>query len=86
MSGKIDAGIAGNASAIPARIVVFGDPLGSDALTVVVRVVAFLLVVAAATLIPVPARAAGEPEPGPEAEPRRRGQRRQEVPMPVEAG
>ena len=35
--------IAGNASAIPAGIVVFGDPLGSDAITVIVRVVAFLL-------------------------------------------
>jgi drug/metabolite transporter (DMT)-like permease len=77
--------IAGNASAIPAGIVVFGDPLGSDALTVVVRVVAFLLVVAAAALIPAPTRAAGEPEPEPEAQPRRRGVPRRERPVPVEA-
>ena len=77
--------IAGNASAIPAGIVVFGDPLGSDALTVTVRVVAFLLVVAAAALIPAPTRAAGEPEPEPDPQPRRRGTRRPEVPVPVEA-
>ena len=50
--------IAGNASAIPAGIVVFGDPLGSDALEVAVRVFAFLLVIAAAALIPAPTRAA----------------------------
>ncbi|HEX6583532.1 MAG TPA: DMT family transporter [Thermoleophilaceae bacterium] len=77
--------IAGNASAIPAGIVVFGDPLGSDVLTVTVRVVAFLLVVAAAALIPAPTRAAGEPEPEPDPQPRRRGRRRPEVPVPVEA-
>jgi multidrug transporter EmrE-like cation transporter len=58
--------IAGNASAIPAGIVVFGDPLGSHALTVIVRVVAFLLVIAAAALIPAPTRATGEPEPRPQ--------------------
>jgi hypothetical protein len=50
--------IAGNASAIPAGIVVFGDPLGTDALDVTVRVVAFLLVIAAAALIPAPMKAA----------------------------
>jgi drug/metabolite transporter (DMT)-like permease len=50
--------IAGNASAIPAGIIVFGDPLGSDELTVGVRCFAFLLVVAAAALIPAPTRAA----------------------------
>ena len=50
--------IAGNASAIPAGIVVFGDPLGSDALEVAVRMFAFLLVIAAAALIPAPVRAA----------------------------
>ncbi len=77
--------IAGNASAIPAGIVVFGDPLGSDALTVTVRVVAFLLVVAAAALIPAPTRAAGEPEPEPPPRPRRPATRRPEVPVPVEA-
>jgi drug/metabolite transporter (DMT)-like permease len=50
--------IAGNASAIPAGIVVFGDPLGSDASVVAIRSAAFLLVVAAAALIPAPTRAA----------------------------
>jgi len=49
--------IAGNASAIPAGIVVFGDPMGSHAFEIGVRVVAFLLVVAAAALIPAPVRA-----------------------------
>jgi multidrug transporter EmrE-like cation transporter len=63
--------IAGNASAIPAGIVVFGDPLGSHALTVIVRVVAFLLVVAAAALIPAPTRATGEPEAERRPQPRR---------------
>jgi drug/metabolite transporter (DMT)-like permease len=50
--------IAGNASAIPAGIVVFGDPLGSDEVSVTVRTLAFLLVVGAAALIPAPTRAA----------------------------
>jgi hypothetical protein len=50
--------IAGNASSIPAGIIVFGDPLGHDALAVTVRTIAFLLVVAAAALIPAPMRAA----------------------------
>jgi drug/metabolite transporter (DMT)-like permease len=52
--------IAGNASAIPAGIIVFGDPLGSDGVIVAVRTFAFLLVVCAAALIPVPMRAARE--------------------------
>jgi drug/metabolite transporter (DMT)-like permease len=52
--------IAGNASAIPAGIVVFGDALGSDARVVAVRTLAFLLVVGAAGLIPAPTRAADE--------------------------
>src|SRR3954465_13473077 len=50
--------IAGNASSIPAGIIVFGDPLGHDGLAVAVRTLAFLLVVAAAALIPAPMRAA----------------------------
>jgi drug/metabolite transporter (DMT)-like permease len=53
--------IAGNASAIPAGIVVFGDPVGSNALEVSVRMLAFLLVIAAAALIPAPTRAARQP-------------------------
>jgi drug/metabolite transporter (DMT)-like permease len=50
--------IAGNASAIPAGIIVFGDPVGSHTLEIVVRMVAFVLVIAAAALIPAPVRAA----------------------------
>jgi len=49
--------IAGNASAIPAGIIVFGDPVGSHTLEVVVRMLAFGLVIAAAALIPAPVRA-----------------------------
>lgn len=52
--------IAGNALAVPAGIVVFGDPLGTDAFTVAVRSLAFLAVVAAAAFIPAPTKAAGE--------------------------
>jgi hypothetical protein len=48
--------IASNASSIPAGIVVFGDPLGEGA-TIALRCLAFVLVVAAATLIPGPTRA-----------------------------
>ena len=51
--------IASNASAIPAGVIVFGDPLGPDAATVAMRSLAFVLVVAAAALIPAPTRAAG---------------------------
>ena len=50
--------IAGNASAIPAGVLVFGDPVGHDELVVAARVLAFLMVVAAAALIPAPTRAA----------------------------
>jgi drug/metabolite transporter (DMT)-like permease len=49
--------IAGNVSSMPAGVVVFGDPLGSDALTVMGRVLAFVVVILAAALIPAPARA-----------------------------
>jgi len=50
--------IAGNASSIPAGIVVFGDPVGSNTLEIGVRLLAFVLVIAAAVLIPAPTRAA----------------------------
>ena len=49
--------IAGNASSMPAGVVVFGDPLGSDALTVAARTLAFVVVIVAAALIPAPTRA-----------------------------
>jgi drug/metabolite transporter (DMT)-like permease len=67
--------IAGNASSMPAGVLVFGDPLGSDALTVVARVVAFVVVIAAAAMIPAPTRAgerareAGRAEPPPRGRP-----------------
>jgi len=66
--------IAGNASAIPAGIIVFGDPVGHDTLVVAVRMVAFLLVIAAAALIPAPVRIA-----------RRKRRRRQVRPAPQRA-
>jgi drug/metabolite transporter (DMT)-like permease len=62
--------IASNASSIPAGVVVFGDPLGEGTGTIALRCLAFLLVVAAAALIPGPTRAgaaarsgSGEPVP-----------------------
>ena len=58
--------IASNASSIPAGIVVFGDPLGEGAATIVVRCLAFVLVVVAATLIPGrPGRPPWPPAPSP---------------------
>jgi drug/metabolite transporter (DMT)-like permease len=51
-------GAISNVTAILGGVVVFGDPLGSTAPVVAVRVSAFLLVVAAAALIPAPVRAA----------------------------
>jgi drug/metabolite transporter (DMT)-like permease len=51
--------IAGNATAIAAGVVVFGDPLGNGAM-VVARVAAFLVVVIVAALLPGPIHAAGE--------------------------
>jgi drug/metabolite transporter (DMT)-like permease len=49
--------IAGNASSIPAGIIVFGDPVGSHTLEIAIRMFAFVLVIAAAALIPAPVRA-----------------------------
>jgi hypothetical protein len=51
--------IASNASAIPAGIVVFSDSIGDDPMSVVLRSLAFALVVLAAAMIPAPTRAAG---------------------------
>jgi drug/metabolite transporter (DMT)-like permease len=48
--------IAGNASAIPAGVVVFGDPIGEDAASVVLRSLAFVMVVVASALVPAPTR------------------------------
>jgi drug/metabolite transporter (DMT)-like permease len=49
--------IVGNAAAIAAGIVVFGDPLGSDTASSALRLVAFALVLGASLLIPGPLRA-----------------------------
>jgi drug/metabolite transporter (DMT)-like permease len=62
--------VAGNASAIPAGIIVFGDPLGGDALIIVLRSLAFLLVTAAAAAIPAPVRAAAQARRAAEADER----------------
>jgi drug/metabolite transporter (DMT)-like permease len=48
-----------NLTAILAGIVVFGDPLGSNALLITMRIAAFALVIVAAALLPAPVRAAG---------------------------
>ena len=49
--------VAANLSAILAGVLVFGDPLGKDALVVTARVTAFVLVLVAAGLMPAPVRA-----------------------------
>ncbi|CAN5606610.1 hypothetical protein BH20ACT19_BH20ACT19_08660 [soil metagenome] len=60
--------VAANLSTIVAGLAVFGDPLGDDALVVVVRVTAFALILVGAALIPAPVRA-GEAVEEPGAEP-----------------
>ncbi len=56
--------VAANMSAILAGVVVFGDPLGSDALEVAARTFAFVMVLAGAALMPAPVRAADAVKPG----------------------
>ena len=46
--------IAANVAAIAGGVLVFGDPMGSDALGVVARSAAFAAVIAAAALLPAP--------------------------------
>jgi drug/metabolite transporter (DMT)-like permease len=58
--------VASNASAIPAGVVVFGDPIGDGALSVALRSLAFVLVVIAAALIPAPTRTSRSPRRAPE--------------------
>jgi drug/metabolite transporter (DMT)-like permease len=50
---------AANVSAIAGGIIVFGDPLASDPLGLVLQSAAFLMVIVAAALTPAPLRAAG---------------------------
>jgi hypothetical protein len=63
--------VAANVVTITAGPVVFGDPMPSDTVGLIARLLAFALVVSAAALTPVPARAAGieEGEPPPASEP-----------------
>ena len=53
--------IAANVAAIAGGVLVFGDPVGSDALGVVVRSAAFAAVIAAAALLPAPRTPAATP-------------------------
>jgi multidrug transporter EmrE-like cation transporter len=50
--------VAANMSAILAGVVVFGDPMGRDALEVAARTAGFVLVLTGAVLMPAPAQAA----------------------------
>ena len=52
-------GTAANISCIAGGIIVFGDPLPSDALGIAVQAVAFVLVIVASALTPAPVRSAG---------------------------
>jgi hypothetical protein len=52
--------VAANATTIVAGPLVFGDPLPDDALGLIVRILAFALVITAAALTPPPLRVAGE--------------------------
>src|SRR4051812_40244295 len=51
---------AANVSAIAGGIIVFGDPLASDPLGLVLQTAAFLMVIVAAALTPAPLRAASQ--------------------------
>lgn len=52
-------GTAANVAGIVGGIIVFGDPLSGNPVTLVVECLAFVLVLAAAWLMPAPVRAAG---------------------------
>jgi drug/metabolite transporter (DMT)-like permease len=54
-------GTAANVSCIAGGIVVFGDPMPGDALGIIVQLLAFVMVCAAAVLMPAPVRCAGAP-------------------------
>jgi hypothetical protein len=56
-------GTAANVSGIVGGIIVFGDPLAGNPLSLAVQVMAFTLVLLAAWLMPAPVRAAGAPAP-----------------------
>jgi multidrug transporter EmrE-like cation transporter len=50
--------VAANMSSILAGVLVFGDPMGTDALEVAARTAGFVMVLAGAVLMPAPVRAA----------------------------
>jgi len=49
--------VAANLAAIIGGILVFGEPIGSGALGITARVLAFCFVIAGAALVPAPLRA-----------------------------
>lgn len=61
--------VAANMSAILAGVVVFGDPMGDDALEVAARTLAFLMVLGGAALMPAPVRATEAMDRSARAEP-----------------
>jgi hypothetical protein len=52
-------GTAANVAGIVGGIIVFGDPLGGNPISLIVQCLAFMLVIVAAWLMPAPVRAAG---------------------------
>ncbi len=54
-------GTAANVTGIVGGIIVFGDPLSGNPVALIVQLFAFVLVLAAAWLMPAPVRAAGSP-------------------------
>jgi hypothetical protein len=53
--------VAANLSAILGGILVFGEPIGSGAVGISARLLAFCLVIAGAALVPSPLRATADP-------------------------
>ncbi len=53
--------VAANVAAILGGVLVFGEPIGSGALGISARLLAFCLVIAGAALVPAPLRAASRP-------------------------
>ena len=53
--------VAANLAAILGGILVFGEPVGSGAVGVIARLLAFCLVIAGAALVPAPLRATSDP-------------------------
>jgi hypothetical protein len=58
-------GTAANISCIAGGIIVFGDPMPSDALGIAVQATAFVMVIVASALMPAPVRAAQPGAPAP---------------------